>query len=92
MHTNNKSLILKNNFFSPLEQDSDSQDQWCQYSSRLLSDLYEVVCQNRLCGETRIAGTFYRLLKLSIRPFLRNTECWLSGLPLDSENEFMIRT
>ncbi|GJJ70221.1 gamma-tubulin complex component 5 [Entomortierella parvispora] len=74
------------------KQDQDSQDQWCQYSCRLLSDLYEVVCQNRLCGETRIAGTFYRLLKLSIRPFLRNTECWLSGLPLDSESEFMIRT
>ncbi|KAG0041898.1 Gamma-tubulin complex component 5 [Gryganskiella cystojenkinii] len=70
---------------------SESQERWCQYSSRLLSDLYEKVCQSRLCGESQIAGVFYRLLKLSIRPFLRNTECWLSGLPLDSENEFMIR-
>ncbi|KAG0367490.1 hypothetical protein BGZ54_003783 [Gamsiella multidivaricata] len=63
----------------------------CVYATDILSSLYMSVCELELSGDSSNSRPFLRLLERSIRPFLLNVEFWLSGLPLDSESEFLIQ-
>ncbi|KAG0197630.1 hypothetical protein BGX28_008864 [Mortierella sp. GBA30] len=64
----------------------------CSNSTDLLSRLYENLCHLELIGDWNNAALFQRLLQQSLRPFLINLECWMTGRSLDSEFEFMIQS
>ncbi|KAF9110625.1 hypothetical protein BGX27_006069 [Mortierella sp. AM989] len=66
-------------------------DHACSFSTDVLSGLYDNICKFELSGDSDSSSLFLRLLQQSIKPFLLNVECWLSGQPLDSESEFLIQ-
>ncbi|KAF9171395.1 hypothetical protein BGX20_007671 [Mortierella sp. AD010] len=70
----------------------NSSDRSCRFSTDVLSGLYDNVGKFELSGDSISSSLFLRLLQQSIKPLLLNMECWLSGKPLDSENEFLIQT
>ncbi|KAG9071457.1 hypothetical protein KI688_005669 [Linnemannia hyalina] len=70
---------------------SNNGERACGHSIDVLSRLYDNVRQLDLCGDIQASAMFQRLLQQAIRPFLLNMERWLSGQPLDSESEFMIK-
>ncbi|KAF9933018.1 hypothetical protein BGZ65_004256, partial [Modicella reniformis] len=71
---------------------SNSRELACSYGIDILSSLFKNVCEFELSGDSDNTELFLRLLRQSIRPFLLNLECWLSGQPLDSESEFLVQT
>ncbi|KAF9285288.1 hypothetical protein BGZ88_009593 [Linnemannia elongata] len=70
---------------------SNDGERACSHSIDVLSRLYNNVRQLDLCGDIQASAMFQRLLQQAIKPFLLNIERWLSGQPLDSESEFMIK-
>ncbi|KAF9543310.1 hypothetical protein EC957_000971 [Mortierella hygrophila] len=70
---------------------SNNGERACGHSIDVLSRLCDNVRQLDLCGDIQASAMFQRLLQQAIRPFLLNMERWLSGQPLDSESEFMIK-
>lgn len=74
-----------------LAEPSNNGERACGHSVDILSRLYDSVRQLDLCGDIQASAMFQRLLQQAIKPFLLNMERWLSGQPLDSESEFMIK-
>lgn len=74
-----------------LAESSNAGERACSHSIDVLSRLYDNIRQLELCGDIQASMMFQRLLQQAIKPFLLNMERWLSGQPLDSESEFMIK-
>ncbi|KAF9436996.1 hypothetical protein BGZ76_002306 [Entomortierella beljakovae] len=71
---------------------SNNSEQLCRFSTNVLSNLFETMSNCELSGDSKSALLFLRLLQQSIKPFLLNIECWLSGRRLSSVDEFLIRS
>jgi hypothetical protein len=74
-----------------LAEASNNGERACSHSIDVLSRLYDNIRQLELCGDIQASTMFQRLLQQAIQPFLLDMERWLSGQPLDSESEFMIK-
>ncbi|KAG0342034.1 hypothetical protein BG000_007227 [Podila horticola] len=66
-------------------------EQTCAFSIQLLSQLYDTITQTTLYGDSPSSALFNRILQQCMIPFLKNMESWLSGQPLDSDSESMIK-
>ncbi|KAF9921421.1 hypothetical protein FBU30_008592 [Linnemannia zychae] len=70
---------------------SNNSERACSRSVDLLSRLFNTVSEHELYGDIEASKVFQRLLRQAIKPFLLSMEHWLSGQPLDSESDFMIK-
>ncbi|KAF9216683.1 hypothetical protein BGZ59_008607 [Podila verticillata] len=75
----------------PFSDSVNIHEQTCAFSIQLLSQLYDNTIQTTLYGDASSSILFNRLLQQCMIPFLNNMESWLSGQPLDSVSESMIK-
>ncbi|KAG0025540.1 Gamma-tubulin complex component 5, partial [Podila clonocystis] len=75
----------------PFSGSLSTQEQTCAFSIQLLSQLYDNITQTTLYGNSSNSALFNRILQQCMIPFLNNMESWLSGQPLDSDSESMIK-